>query len=527
VSVQPHAPRHLPLPTRAYLPVVLLALLMVAAATAATASAGKFEPPRQFQEGEKFLAEHGSKPCTVTTASESPNRWVVGYLESGDCLLRDKAKAYGLTIEGNCEAFGDFTKPAGEDSYICGFAFSQPEKKITNAGSCFWANFQDEQHKFHPSEFWSRAYEDGHYATLTDCMAGQGTEPPLARCDVYWVKPHGQLTVGAPGVLGNDSDPAGLPLRAVVDKINFGVSDHPYHLNPATGALRFTPRSTPGGKPFAAQITYHVKDSAGKTSNQTTATIFIEKSRPATKLKGCGGKGSGGSGDHGKKGKGTAKKLDPTISEEICNKRIACSEKNELFRIVKPGKQARDVGKAFMGLAKIAVPVCLGRTALDAAGAKALGAAVDEGVKFIGELSKHLLEKEWGLTLEESIFGATPYCEATELLERLAIKGLIPGLAPLAHLANVLPVYKGEGVLEQAFRSAVAWHYYFGNGALAGDFGLGIIRVDLIKRPGAYFDVCRLRASFKLRGLSNKQFNTMDIYYPDKFIGCSKGYKGK
>jgi hypothetical protein len=311
----------------------------------------------------------------------------------------------------------------------------------------------------------------------------------------------------------------------VVDKINFGVSDHPYHLNPATGALRFNPRSTPGGKPFAAQITYHVKDSAGKASNQTTATIFIEKSRPEAGLRGCGGKSSGESGNHGKKGKGKPKKLDPTISKEICNRHIKCSEKNELFRLAKPGKQARDVGKAFMGLAKVALPVCIGRTALDAAGAKALARAMDEGAKFIGELSKHILEEEWGFALEEEFLGATPYCEATELLERLGIEGIIPGLAQLAHLANVLPVYKGEGVLEQAFRSAVAWHYYFGNGVLAGDDGLGIVRVDLIKRAEPLPDVCRLRASFKLEGISKKQFNTMDIYYPDKFVKCSKGYK--
>lgn len=327
----------------------------------------------------------------------------------------------------------------GQDNYVCGFAFSQPEKKISDAGSCLWATFQDEQHKFHPSEFWSRAYEEGHYATLTECMASQGTEPPVARCDAYWVKPHGQLTVGAPGVLGNDSDPAGLPIRAVVDKINFGVSDHPYRLNPTTGALRFTPRSTPGGKPFAAQIAYHVEDSAGKTSNQTTATIYIEKSRPATKLRGCGGKGSGGSGNKGKKGKGKPKKLDPTISKEICNRHIKCSEKNVLFRLAKPGKQARDVGKAFMALARIALPVCIGRTALDAAGARELALAIDEGAKFIGELSKHIIEEEWGFALEEGFLGATTYCEATKLLERLAIKRIIPALTHVPYRGMCCP----------------------------------------------------------------------------------------
>lgn len=269
MSVQLPAPLRLPLSVRAYLPIFLLALLIGMAATAAPASAGKFEPPRQFQEGEKFLAEHGSRPCTAIPTVDNPNAWEVGTLEVGNCFLTEKTKAYGLTIdEGNCGAFGDLTKPSSEDGYGCGFAFRQG-KELSNAGSCFWSTYQDEEHKFDStSELWSREYEKGQYETLARCMAAQGTEPPVARCDAYWVKPHGQLTVGVPGVLGNDSSPADLPLTAVVDKINFGVKDHPYRLNPATGALRFTPNSTPDGKPFAARITYHVKDSAGRRSNR-------------------------------------------------------------------------------------------------------------------------------------------------------------------------------------------------------------------------------------------------------------------
>lgn len=74
-----------------------------------------------------------------------------------------------------------------------------------------------------------------------------------------------------------------------------------------------------------------------------------------------------------------------------------------------------------MGLAKIALPVCIARTALDVVGARELVKAMDEGAKFIGEVSKSILEAEWGFALEEGFLGATPYCEVTELLERLAI----------------------------------------------------------------------------------------------------------
>ncbi|HXF32706.1 MAG TPA: Ig-like domain-containing protein [Solirubrobacterales bacterium] len=115
---------------------------------------------------------------------------------------------------------------------------------------------------------------------------------PRALCDAYWVKEHGHLTVPAPGVLANDADPQGLPLTAHVDSISFGVKDHPYALDPKTGALSFTPNSTPGHKPSVATITYHVTNTLGKSSPSTTVQIYIQAKSPSAQVPNACGHGS-------------------------------------------------------------------------------------------------------------------------------------------------------------------------------------------------------------------------------------------
>lgn len=131
----------------------------------------------------------------------------------------------------------------------------------------------------------------------SDCESVNGTAPspapsiesPVAMCDTYWVKPHGSLDVPAPGFLGNDFDPGGLSITAKVVQTNFAAKDHPYSYNGTTGALRFKPESTPGGKPFVAVINYVLRNSSGRSSNQATIKIYIQPTKPSPSLlKGCG-----------------------------------------------------------------------------------------------------------------------------------------------------------------------------------------------------------------------------------------------
>ncbi len=113
----------------------------------------------------------------------------------------------------------------------------------------------------------------------TGCPAAPGVNAPVAQCDVYWTKPRQSLSVPAlVGVLSNDVDPAGSSLTAHVLSINFGISTHPYRLNPGTGALTYNPG--PSGKSFKAVIVYRDTNVSGAVSNTTTATIWVQPNPP-------------------------------------------------------------------------------------------------------------------------------------------------------------------------------------------------------------------------------------------------------
>jgi hypothetical protein len=102
----------------------------------------------------------------------------------------------------------------------------------------------------------------------------------VAKCDAYWVQPHHELTVPAPGILRNDLSNHHGPLVPHVDHINFRISSNPYKVS-RTGALSF--RATRPGK---AVITYH-DVAAYAHSKPTTATIYIQRTRPTAALSGC------------------------------------------------------------------------------------------------------------------------------------------------------------------------------------------------------------------------------------------------
>lgn len=89
--------------------------------------------------------------------------------------------------------------------------------------------------------------------------------PPVAANDAYAVNEDAVLTVAAPGVLGNDSDPDGNPITAV------GVT------NPAHGTLVLNPNGsftyTPAADYFGPDgFTYQASDG---TLTSTTATVTI------------------------------------------------------------------------------------------------------------------------------------------------------------------------------------------------------------------------------------------------------------
>jgi VCBS repeat-containing protein len=115
--------------------------------------------------------------------------------------------------------------------------------------------------------------------------------PPVAVADAYNVLGGGTLTVPAPGILANDTDPDSDPLTAVLDSTTTRGS---LTLN-ANGSFTYTPgEDTVGTDSF----TYHANDGTDD-SNTVTVTITVRAGcdgRPATQVGTAGNDTLGGSG---------------------------------------------------------------------------------------------------------------------------------------------------------------------------------------------------------------------------------------
>jgi len=92
-------------------------------------------------------------------------------------------------------------------------------------------------------------------------------QAPTAAADAYSTAEDTALSVAAPGVLGNDSDPDGNPLTAVLGS---GPSHGTLALN-ANGSFTYTPAANYNG---SDSFTYHASDGT-LTSNLATVTITV------------------------------------------------------------------------------------------------------------------------------------------------------------------------------------------------------------------------------------------------------------
>ncbi|MBL8244597.1 MAG: cadherin-like domain-containing protein [Rhodanobacteraceae bacterium] len=90
--------------------------------------------------------------------------------------------------------------------------------------------------------------------------------PPVANDDAYTTLEDTVLTVPAPGVLGNDSDPDANPITA---QLVSGPTRGTLTLN-ANGSFSYTPNANANG---SDSFTYHAFD--GQVTSQTPATVTI------------------------------------------------------------------------------------------------------------------------------------------------------------------------------------------------------------------------------------------------------------
>ncbi len=114
-------------------------------------------------------------------------------------------------------------------------------------------------------------------ANVTVQVNTVGNRPPVAQNDEYNTQQNTQLVVTAPGVLGNDNDPDGNPITAVLGTT---VTHGTLSLN-SNGGFTYTPANNFNG---SDSFTYRARDSLAATSNLATVTIGVARLDVAARL---------------------------------------------------------------------------------------------------------------------------------------------------------------------------------------------------------------------------------------------------
>jgi VCBS repeat-containing protein len=107
-------------------------------------------------------------------------------------------------------------------------------------------------------------------ATVTITVTGEPNEPPVANDDAYTVAQDTTLTVAAPGLLANDSDPNGdkLFLAVVGSEVNGTIDSAP-----TDGSFAFTPNA---GFVGTATFIYQIDDDAVRSAEATVTITVID-----------------------------------------------------------------------------------------------------------------------------------------------------------------------------------------------------------------------------------------------------------
>jgi VCBS repeat-containing protein len=184
-----------------------------------------------------------------------------------------------LTVDSGVSsvAVGDFNRDADPDLAVANFNVGRVSVLVGGAGGSFGGptNFaagsgspsvavgdfnRDGKPDFAVASFNSDSVSVRLNTTVTN-------QAPTAAGDAYSTAEDTTLTVGAPGVLGNDSDPDGNQLRAVLGS---GPSHGTLTLN-ANGSFTYTPAANFHG---SDSFTYRASDGT-LASSQATVTITI------------------------------------------------------------------------------------------------------------------------------------------------------------------------------------------------------------------------------------------------------------
>jgi VCBS repeat-containing protein len=184
-----------------------------------------------------------------------------------------------LTVDSGVSsvAVGDFNRDADPDLAVANFNLGRVSVLLGGAGGSFGGPTNFAAGSGSPSvavgDFNSDGKPDFAVASFNSDSASVRlnttvtNQAPTAAGDAYSTAEDTTLTVGAPGVLGNDSDPDGNQLRAVLGS---GPSQGTLTLN-ANGSFTYTPAANFHG---SDSFTYRASDGT-LASSQATVTITV------------------------------------------------------------------------------------------------------------------------------------------------------------------------------------------------------------------------------------------------------------
>jgi VCBS repeat-containing protein len=238
---------------------------------------------------------NGSDPMTVAVGDfngdDDPDL-AVGDMSPGEILVllgstggSFTGPASTLTVDSGVSsvAVGDFNRDADPDLAVANFNLGRVSVLLGGAGGSFSGPTNFTAGSGSPSVAVGDFNSDGKpdfaiasYNSSTVSVRLNTTvtnQAPTAAADAYSTAEDTARTVAAPGVLGNDSDPDGNPLSAVLGS---GPSHGTLTLN-ANGSLTYTPAANFNG---SDSFTYRASDGT-LTSNLATVTLTVTAANDA------------------------------------------------------------------------------------------------------------------------------------------------------------------------------------------------------------------------------------------------------
>lgn len=186
-----------------------------------------------------------------------------GALQAASCSIGTTPTPPTINVGGSVAFTGSVTGKSPLN-YAWNFAGGTPPSSTQKSVSVSYASAGN----FSATLNGTNGRNESCTASVTVQVNAVGNSAPVAQNDEYNTQQNTPLTIAAPGVLGNDNDPNGDPMTAV---LGTGVAHGVLTLN-ANGGFTYTPAGNFSGQD---SFTYRATDSRGAASDLATVTIGV------------------------------------------------------------------------------------------------------------------------------------------------------------------------------------------------------------------------------------------------------------